>query len=179
MGIFKNSKINEARSTGGGVYFEEGTHEAKIVSWKSIQTRQKENALVVDFQIVESNNPSHRAGSIRNFYAGEKDDMFDAKVRGLIVAAAGVSESLDADLVEKTDWYDLLEKSCSNPIFIGNLVRVEGVRVLKKDAKKAAKADPTLIDDAVWYKKNSFVRIDYSFHEKTRDARIESSKAKK
>lgn len=171
MGIFKNSKVNEARSTGGGHYFEEGNHTAKIVGWKTITTRQKEKALVVDFQIVDSTNDSHRTGSIRNFYAGEDDDMFNAKVRGLLIASAGVCEAQDAKMVEETDWDDLLEQSCNAPIFINNLVRVQGTRVLKKDAKKAVKADPTLADDPVWYKRNSFVRVDFMHHEDTRAKR--------
>jgi hypothetical protein len=179
LGIFKNSKINDARATGGGVYFDEGSHEVKIVSWKSIQTRQKETALVVDFQVLSSTNESHRVGSIRNFYAGETDDMFSAKVRNLLMAAAGVSDSLDAELAEKTDWDALLDTSVSSPVFIDNLVRVEGVRILKKDAKKAARADSTLLDDAAWFKKNSFVRVDFMFHEDTRNKRLEAAKGKK
>lgn len=173
MGIFKNSKLNEARATGGGVYFDEGSHEVKIISWKSITTRAKEVALVVDFQILSSTNDTHRVGSIRNFYAGEKDDMFDPKVRNLIQAASGVSDSLDAKEVEETDWLQLLNDSMSNPaMFIDNLVRVECTRMLLKAAKKAAKADSTLLDDAAWFKKNSFVRVDFMFHEDTRNKRL-------
>lgn len=179
MGIFKNSKVNEARATGGGVYFDEGSHEAKVVSWKAIQTRKKETALVVDFQIISSTNESHRPGSIRNFYAGELDEMFSAKVRNVLMAAAGVSDSLDAELTEKTDWDGLLDTSVSSPIFIDALVRVEGVRILKKDAKKAAKTDPTLTDNPEWFKKNSFVRVDFLFHEGTRAKRLEVAKKAK
>jgi len=177
VGIFKNSKVNEARATGGGVYFDEGSHEAKIVSWKAIETRKGEKALVVDFQIVASDNESHRPGSIRNFYAGEKDEMFSAKVRNLLQAAAGVSDSLDAELVQSTDWDQLLDQSCNQPLFVDNLVRVECPRVLKKDPKKAARQDPSLLENPEWFKKNSFVRVDFVFHEATREKRLAAGKA--
>ena len=166
MGMFKDSKLNEAKTSGGGRYLmEEGRFEIKITSFKGIKTRAKESALVADFQILASDTQNVKTGSTYNFYAGENDDMFAGKVKALLIAASGLSEAEDTDEIEKIDFDDLLEKCLLNPkLIIGNKLFVDGVRMLKKDGKKAAKADPSLLDDKEWYKKNSFVRLDFSYH---------------
>lgn len=166
MGTF-SKRIQDAKLQGGGLYLEEGDHELEIVQWKAISVRKtKDMALVVDFRVIKS--PVHTVGSIRNFYAGEADEMFDQKAKGLCIAAMGFVPGKDDALIAKENWDTVLETSIAKPIFIGNKVNCTGVRLLKKAGKDAARKDPTLVDDAVWYKQNSFIRLDFAAHEETR-----------
>lgn len=167
MGVF-TKKIQEARIGGGGVYLEEGDHELEIVSWKAIQTRKKETALVVDVRVVSSTNPTHRVGSTRNIYIGELDEMFDQKSKALCVAAMGLDTGRDAEKISAEDWDKVLEASIKAPLFLGKKIRATGVKMLRKAGKEAIKRDPALSDDPDFVKKHQFTRVDYVYHEERR-----------
>ena len=62
MGIF--GKISEAKFSDGGVYLEPGVYRLKIRSCKQIRARAGFDALVVEFEVVESTNQSRLPGSI-------------------------------------------------------------------------------------------------------------------
>lgn len=167
--------MNAARTSGGGgVYLEEGEHVLELIDFKSIQTRppKREICLVTDFRVVSSDNPDVKPGAIRNDIINFSSENYDpaAKAKEKLLALSGLSESLDAKMVDEEDWNKILDAALSAPqIFLGRKINCTGVRILKKDPKKAAKADPSLLDDAAWFKKNSYVRLQFRFNEQERE----------
>lgn len=181
MGVFAGKDLNKARTSSGGNYItEEGSFDLEIVGWKSFySSRSKETSLIVDLKILSSSTDAYRPGQIKNFYAGENDDMFDLKAKNICVAAYGLIDGQDSALIEAEDWGNVLEASVKSPLFLGRKIRCEAVRMLKKDGKKQAKADPTLLDDAAWYKRNSFVRVEFFAHPEQRELTLKKAEAAK
>lgn len=163
MGLF-SADLNKAKPTGGGVYFEEGNHLVEVVAWKTIEVRaNKSKALIVDCKIIESDNPTHTPGSIRNEYFGENDDSFAAKTKGLLMALCNKVDGRDDKEIEKEDWTKMLNASVTQPtLFLGKKFRIQGIRSLRKDAKKRAKEKPELLEDPAFMKKESFIKRLYS-----------------
>lgn len=179
MSVF-SKKVQNANISGGGVYLDLGMHELKIVTWKAITTRKKDVALVVDFEVISSTNTSHLAGSTRNaIFLEAGDQMFDQKVKSLCIAAMGLLPGQDDALIQKEDWDAVLEASVKSPLFVNELLKAEGVSILKKAGKEASRRDPLLLDDPSWVKQNSFIRVDFSAHPATRAKRIPAAKASK
>lgn len=54
MGLF--GKIKDAKSSGGGIYFEPGTYALECRKNATIQTREGRPAFVAEFTILESSN---------------------------------------------------------------------------------------------------------------------------
>lgn len=166
MGVFAERDLSKANATSGGNYFTEpGQYECLIVGWKSFLTKDKEQALIADFKILSGDD----AGAIRNFYLGEKNIMFDQKVKNLLVAAAGLSDGLDADKVAKEDWYKVLETSVKPPsMMLNRKIRVSVTRDIKGDGKKKLKKNPALADDPEFEKDYGYTKVEFSFHDDTR-----------
>lgn len=179
MGIFSKYKnVQDAKVGGGGVYIGEGQHTLKVVKWSGLSTRTKGPALVVDFEVLKSTNETHKEGSIRNYLILLDDDMGPGKARQLLIAASGLQEGSDSEEIEKTDWLEVLEMSVTKPLFVGTTVECNAPQILKKAGKTAAKNDPTLLDDADWFRKNSFTRLDFSPTVETR-AKLHGKKGTK
>jgi hypothetical protein len=61
MGLF--SKIGEAHSTGGGVYFEPGSYVLECRVNKVSKTRENRPFFVAEFVILQSTNPARPVGT--------------------------------------------------------------------------------------------------------------------
>lgn len=62
MGLF--SKIKDAKSNGGGIYFEPGTYLVECVAVKTGKTREGDRPFfVAEFTILESSNPARPVGT--------------------------------------------------------------------------------------------------------------------
>lgn len=169
MGVFSKFKdgLQNGSTSSGGAYIEDGSHEFEIVGWKSIQTRKSGVGHVADFRVIASTK--HTVGTIRNNLILLDTDMGPGKMRALLIAASGLIEGLDREIIEAEDWLEVLEQSCLKPaMFLGNTVLCEAPRILRKDAKLAAKRDPALANDPEWYRENSYVRLDFSATQNTR-----------
>lgn len=170
MGVFAERDLNKANASSGGNYIEEpGSYECQIVGWKNIQTKSRESALVVDLKILAANTDAYPVGSIRNFYLGENNVMFDQKVKNLLVAAVGLSDGLDAEKIAKEDWYQVLEASVKPPsLFLNRKINVSAAYDFKADGKKKLKKNPALEDDPDFQKEYRYLKLEFFAHDETR-----------
>jgi hypothetical protein len=178
MGIFGDVDFSKARSLSGGNFIDkEGEHELEISNCKGFLTRKKVPAFSADFRVIKSTNPDYTPGQILNFVALSDDDFFVSKVKEFLVAATGRVDGLDNEEIAKTEWTKVLEAVATNPkMLIGKKVNASAQRQLKADGRKKAKADPDLLDDPAWFRKNSFVKVTFYAHDETRAARSTEKK---
>jgi hypothetical protein len=178
MGIFEGADFSKARSLSGGNFIDEpGEHEFEISNVKGFLTRKKVPAFSADFRVIKSDNPALTPGTVKNFVALSDDDFFASKVREFLIAATGRVDGLDNEEIAKTDWLKVLEAVCTNPkSLIGKKINASAQRQLKADGRKQAKANPDLLDDASWFKKNSFVKVTWYANDETRAARSTEKK---
>ena len=66
----KGTKINDARSTQGGLYFAPGNYTAQIQRCKMIRTLAGEDAFVVEFRVIKSDVAVLGPGSEPSYYVG-------------------------------------------------------------------------------------------------------------
>jgi len=172
MGIFSDTDFSKARSLSGGMFIEEeGEHELEITNVKGFLTRKKVPAFAADFKVIKSSNEAYPAGKVLNFVCLSDDDFFESKVQEFLIAATGLIDGLDNETISKTNWKDVLEKVANTPkLMIGRKIMASANRQLKADGRKQAKANPDLLDDAAWFKKNSFVKVSFYAHDETRAA---------
>jgi hypothetical protein len=140
--------LNSEKVDGGGkgVYLEAGNHELEVVDWKTIETRKKGDAFIVDFKVV--NSTTHEPGTVRNLYIPASNDMAAGKIKRLLIALMGLHPSADADKIAKEDWNKLFRSSLSTPkLVIGKRVNCNGTKQLKAEPKKMAQRKPELLND--------------------------------
>lgn len=180
MGSFTKRDLNKPQATSGGNYFDQpGNYECLIVGWKKIETKQKENALVVDLKILNV-NPHYATGSIRNWYLGENNMMFEPKAKNMLVAASGLSPGLDADKIEGEDWFAVLEASVHPPFqFLNKKINVAASYEWLSDGKKKLKKNPGLENDADFIKEYQFLKVEMHAHDETRARTLELLKKAK
>lgn len=170
MGSFAKRDLNKANASSGGNYFDQpGNYECQIVGWKKIDTMKKEAALVVDCLVLSADTDAYPPGSIRNYFLGEADIMFDSKVKNLLVAAMGLHVGLDADKIEKEEWYEVLESSIKPPlIFLKHKIHVHATHEFKSEGRKKLKKNPALESDPDFVKEYQFTKVEFSAHDETR-----------
>jgi hypothetical protein len=175
MGVFAARDLNKANASSGGNYINEpGNYECLIVGWKSINTKARTQALVVDLKILSADTDAYPIGSIRNHYLGEDDVMFDGKVKNLLVAAYGYSDGLDAEKIEAEDWYAILEASIKPPsLFLNKKIKVVATHDFKADGKKKLKKNAALADDPEFVKEYQFLKKEFFAHDDTRANSLE------
>lgn len=88
MGIFQ--AVSSANPNGGGVYFLPGTYRVKIVACKSITTRAKDAAFVIEATIVESSVPERAPGTKASQVINMKHDSAPGNIRAFLAAALNV-----------------------------------------------------------------------------------------
>lgn len=169
--VFAKRDLNKVSGHSGGNYIElPGDYEFQIVGWKSLSTfKTKESALIVDLKVLSATPGTYQPGSIRNFYLGESNLMFDSKVKNLLTACTGLSDGLDADKIEEEDWYQVLEASVKAPSFmLLRKVRCIADYELKAEGRKKLKKNPALEDDPDFLKEYQFLKLTFLPHEETR-----------
>lgn len=57
-----DKEINESSGTKGGLYFEPGNYLARINRCRMIETREKHDAFVAEFEVLESDNEDRPVG---------------------------------------------------------------------------------------------------------------------
>ena len=168
-----SNKFKEAAKTGlgGGNYFSlPGEYECQIVGWKTLPKRNSSVvALVADYKILNNVPEGHETGSIRNSYMADDDDMFDKKVTNLLVAASGYSTGLDEQLIDKEDWFSVLNASVKPPsIFLNKKIIVSVTYDFRAIGRKQLKKKPELASDPDFIKENQFSKVVFNCHDETR-----------
>jgi hypothetical protein len=111
MGVFKKAKINEAKLTQGGVYFNPGFHYLLSVhKMHIVETRDKGDMFVADFQILESDDPNRKVGTKASFAQLLNNDMAGINIKSLLVALSGIDRDNEAE-INDNDWDEVAESS--------------------------------------------------------------------
>lgn len=170
MGVFAQRDLNKANASSGGNYVNlPGNYECLVVGWKSINTKARTQALVVDLKILSVDTGAYPVGSIRNHYIGEDDVMFDGKIKNLLVAAVGLNDGIDAEKIEAEDWYQVLEGSIKPPsAFLNRKIKLAANYDFKAEGKKKLKKNPSLENDPDFVKEYQFLKKEFFAHDETR-----------
>lgn len=136
MGIFgQRVKLNEARVSGGGIYFLPGLYEVRIEACKIVGERGKKYFLLETF-ILKSNNPERPAGSRCNWMVNLDLEAAPGNILGLMIAANGLDADSpkDAKAIGDEDWDAVAEEAVGgdNPLK-GELLEIEA---FYRDKKK-------------------------------------------
>lgn len=154
MGIFAKLKLNEAKLTGGGVYFEptlvergtdstapvykNGLYTVTVDCLKIIRTRANDDLFVCETLIMESNNPVRPVGSRCNWSVTLSNDAAPGNIKALLCALSGLDPNggADAKAIADEDWDAVGETAVSddNP-FKGESFSLECWYQLKRNAK--------------------------------------------
>jgi hypothetical protein len=171
MGVFAQRDLNKANASSGGNYINHpGNYECLIVGWKSINTKARIQALIVDLKILSADTDAYPVGSVRNHYLAEDDVMFDGKSKNILVAAMGLSDGLDTDKIENENWYEVLEASIRPPsCFLNRKIKLCATHDFKADGKKKLKKNPALAADPEFVKEYQFLKREFFAHDETRE----------
>lgn len=163
MGVFGNKlKLNEARDSGGGVFFtprqvkpandngeaaeyDQGLYVAEIDVTKIFANRKKEENFVAETIIRKSNVPARGVGTRCAWMVGVNMDAAASNIRSLMIALMGsfLGRTLTSDEIEGEDWDAVGEAAVSKNRFKGTLIQVTAFYKLKKDKR------PSGLDAAV------------------------------
>lgn len=92
MGLF--SKIGEAKSNSGGVYFLPGKYELEVRANKTGKTRENRPFFVAEFTIISSTNPERPAGTMVSQMVMLDKNIETAlgNIKGYVAALFGMEE---------------------------------------------------------------------------------------
>jgi hypothetical protein len=113
MPAFSWKKLKNAEVFGRGIYLLPGNYKLRLLKMFTIETRDKGAALIVDFEVVESDNDRIPVGATKNWYQGlqDKDIAFPA-VKDFLLALFGIDMSDDEAVEEFEEGLeDLMEES--------------------------------------------------------------------
>lgn len=107
------SRIKDAQVFGRGQYLKPGNYKLRVLKMFTIRTRKKGDAFIVDFEVIESDNPEIKVGSTRNWYQGlgDEDIAFPA-IKEFMLRLFGFEE--DEGDEEFEDSLDELLETCAD-----------------------------------------------------------------
>lgn len=136
MGMFGG--IKEARYTDGGSYVLEGTHRLEVLGCKKFTTKGGIPAFIIEFKVLESNNPKMTPGLICSH-------MIQIMAAFPSVGLGNISQFLQTALTKPDKVVgpeEITEEVCefaadekANPLK-GTVVRAFGVQQLSKQKKQ-------------------------------------------
>lgn len=99
-------RIKDAQVFGRGQYLKPGKYKLRLLKMFTIRTRKKGAALIVDFEVLESDNSEIKEGSTRNWYQGLADeDIAFPSIKEFMLRLFGYEDGDDEveDFEEKLD----------------------------------------------------------------------------
>jgi hypothetical protein len=139
MGHFDG--IEKAKIFGTGVYLQpDQLYKLKVLKTEVIKTREKGDAFIADFEVIESTSPQDPVGSTRNMYISllkNKDTAFSNIVQ-FLVAALGVDYSTpDGKKFAEEDIIPgakaLLDEACEKNTLASKVVRCQSQSKTSKE----------------------------------------------
>lgn len=166
MGVFGNRlKLNEARESGGGVFFvpkqvspadgngksavyEQGQYIVEVDMTKCFDNRKKETNFVCETIIRESNVAGRAPGSRCSWMIGVNMDAAASNIRSLMIALTGsaLGRTLTSEEIASEDWDAIAEAAVSGNRFKGVKLSITAFHKLKKDKRPTgndAAVDPS------------------------------------
>jgi hypothetical protein len=92
MGIF--DKVNEAESTRGGYYFEEGKYRVRLQRVFKKNTRKGIEMMIIETEILESTNPGRPVGTKPSVCYGDDKDATPGNVKGFFGVAFAATQCM-------------------------------------------------------------------------------------
>ena len=141
MGHFDG--IEKTKIFGTGVYLQpDHLYKLKITKTQVIKTREKGDAFVADYEVLESDSAQDPVGSTRNLYVSllkNKDTAF-SNICQLLIAALGVDYSspegkrlADAEIIPSAE--SLLNEATEKNTLAGKVIRCQTTSKLSKEGK--------------------------------------------
>jgi hypothetical protein len=89
-------KVNDAESSKGGYYFKDGTYRVKLQRVFQKEKRGgKVNYLIVETEILESNNPERPVGTKPSVMYGDDKDATPGNIKGFMGVGVAAMSCLD------------------------------------------------------------------------------------
>lgn len=132
--------VGDARVGQGGLYFLPGIYKVKIIRFFAMESRKKEDLIIAECEILESDNPQRKVGSKPSWVVNLKQDAALGNIKGFLAACLGIDPS-DEEAVNEQVTEDFCEEAVDedeNPMG-GVVVGLEAV-----DIKTRAGGDFTL-----------------------------------
>jgi len=102
--------IGSAQVFGRGQYLKEGNYKLRLLKMFTIKTRKKKNALIVDFEVLESDNPAIKEGGTRNWFQDLSDeDIAFPEIKKFMLKLFGFQDNDDGVEEFEDKLEDLLE----------------------------------------------------------------------
>jgi hypothetical protein len=92
MGIF--DRVNEAESTRGGYYFEEGKYRVRLQRVFKKTTRKGIEMMIIETEILESTNPGRPVGTKPSVLYGDDKDATAGNIKGFFGVAFAATQCL-------------------------------------------------------------------------------------
>lgn len=112
---FNWKKLKDAKVFGKGNYLEPGNYKLRVLKMFTKETRSNGDALIVDLEVLESDNDKIPVGQKRNWYQGLRDqDIAFPAIKEFLIALFDVDESDEKELGEFEESLGDLMEECSD-----------------------------------------------------------------
>lgn len=107
-------RIKDAQVYGRGNYLKPGNYKLRLLKMFTITTRKKKDALIVDFEVLESDNPDIKEGGTRNWFQDLSDeDIAFPAIKDMMLRLFGFEDG-DDGIEEFEDQLDDLMEVCAD-----------------------------------------------------------------
>lgn len=112
---FNWKKLKDAKVFGKGNYLDPGNYKLKVLKMFTKETRSNGSALIVDFEVVESDNDKVPVGQKRNWYQGLADqDIAFPAIKEFLLALFDIDQSDDEEVENFEEKLPKLMEECGD-----------------------------------------------------------------
>lgn len=110
--------LKNAEVFGRGQYLKPGKFRLKLNKMYTIATRKKGNALIVEFEVLESSTEQIPVGGVRNWYQGLADqDVAFPAIKEFLIELFGIDQTDESQVAMFEDGLDELMEECADDIW--------------------------------------------------------------
>lgn len=134
MGIKgKFAGVEDATTSGGGVYFLDGIYEIEVERCFMMQSRKKDDLFIVECKILESDNDERRVGTHASWVVNLKHDASLGHIKSFVGAANGIHPENEKDKLNESVTEEVCELAVddSNPL-AGTRLALEATTIKTK-----------------------------------------------
>lgn len=112
---FNWKNLKNANIFGKGNYLPPGNYKLKLLKMFSKGTRNKGEALIVDFEVVESDNDKVPVGQKRNWYQGLQDqDVAFPAIKEFLLSLLAIDQDDEEEMGRFEDKIEALMEECGD-----------------------------------------------------------------
>ena len=129
--------VEKAQVARGGVYFLPGTYKVEVKSVKLKQSRKKDDLLIIETLVLESDNADRPAGSCPSQVINFKHDAALGNVKAFVAAGLGLDATKDEAEVNAQVTGDLCNQVCSDDQpFAGLVLNLSAVNIETREGNE-------------------------------------------